>query len=299
MNIVAEMGAYAEGRITKEEATKILRLLGPVLSKVTKKFKIVGSHRRKVNRDYGDLDIVVADTTLDKVYNAILPVVKVISTPRHGEKIITSVIDLGNKHIQLEFTLAESKSFGAALLHSTGSNEFNIALRSRAKKMGLLLNQYGLHNRDTGDYVAGATEEEIFKALGLKFIPSEARDVDMGGAYDLFRSNKLSTSEDKPVDEIVGALAVVAYNHGVHQKAYDKAKSVYDKFKMKKNRDKKPLTAKQKKNPITKYLRNRDAADIRKARELARKEKSSTSKAKSRARDLLNRHRGKSGSSEE
>jgi DNA polymerase (family X) len=58
----------------------------------------------------------------------------------------------------------------------TGSKEHNVALRQRAMKMGLTLNEYGLFRLDNQERVAGTTEQEIYKALGLPWIPPEMRE---------------------------------------------------------------------------------------------------------------------------
>ena len=59
------------------------------------------------------------------------------------------------------------ESLGAALQYFTGSKPHNIALRDRAIKRGFKLNEYGLYSNDDGGLVAGASEEEIYRALGL------------------------------------------------------------------------------------------------------------------------------------
>ncbi|MBI4217971.1 MAG: DNA polymerase III, partial [Elusimicrobia bacterium] len=69
------------------------------------------------------------------------------------------------------------ESFGAALQYFTGSKEHNVALRELALKKGLTINEYGLyHNDDKKKSVAGKTEEEIYKKLGLEFVPPELRE---------------------------------------------------------------------------------------------------------------------------
>ncbi len=67
------------------------------------------------------------------------------------------------------------ESLGAALQYFTGSKAHNIALRDRAIQRGFKLNEYGLY-RDDGTSVAGATEEDIYEALGLAFVPPELRE---------------------------------------------------------------------------------------------------------------------------
>jgi DNA polymerase (family 10) len=66
------------------------------------------------------------------------------------------------------------QSYGAALLYFTGSKAHNIALRGLANEHGWKLNEYGLFSGKRR--IAGATEEEIYKKLGLAFIPPELRE---------------------------------------------------------------------------------------------------------------------------
>jgi DNA polymerase (family 10) len=69
-----------------------------------------------------------------------------------------------------------AESYGAAMQYFTGSKDHNVALRQRALKLGLTLNEYGLTKLSDGTRVAGTTEEEIYAALGLAFIPPELRE---------------------------------------------------------------------------------------------------------------------------
>jgi DNA polymerase (family X) len=68
------------------------------------------------------------------------------------------------------------ESFGAALQYFTGSKEHNVAIRVRAVKMGLTLNEYGLFRIEDNSRVAGETEEGVYQALGLDWIPPEIRE---------------------------------------------------------------------------------------------------------------------------
>ena len=60
------------------------------------------------------------------------------------------------------------------LHHFTGSKEHNTAMRGRAKDMGLKMNEYGLFQKDVN--IKCSTEQELFSALGLKFIEPELRE---------------------------------------------------------------------------------------------------------------------------
>ena len=86
----------------------------------------------------------------------------------------SSVFLRGGQQADLRLVPAESR--GAALQYFTGSKAHNIALRDRAIGLGLKLNEYGLFRIDGGQRLAGETEEEIYAALGLAWIPPELRE---------------------------------------------------------------------------------------------------------------------------
>jgi len=77
---------------------------------------------------------------------------------------------------QADLRLVPPASRGAAMQYFTGSKAHNIALRDRAIARGLKLNEYGLFDVATGLPVAGETEEGIYQALGLAFVPPELRE---------------------------------------------------------------------------------------------------------------------------
>jgi DNA polymerase (family 10) len=86
----------------------------------------------------------------------------------------SSVLLRGGFQTDLRRVTADSR--GAALQYFTGSKAHNIALRDRALQRGLKLNEYGLFRTDDNARLAGETEEEIYAALGLAFIPPELRE---------------------------------------------------------------------------------------------------------------------------
>ena len=77
---------------------------------------------------------------------------------------------------QVDLRLVPNESRGAALQYFTGSKAHNIELRDRAIRRGLKLNEYGLFAISDGTRVGGATEEEVYEALGLPFIEPELRE---------------------------------------------------------------------------------------------------------------------------
>jgi DNA polymerase (family 10) len=82
---------------------------------------------------------------------------------------------LGNG-MQVDVRLLPSASYGAALQYFTGSKAHNVALRQRALKMGYTLSEWALARLDDGSTVAAATEEEIYAALGMDWMPPEMRE---------------------------------------------------------------------------------------------------------------------------
>ena len=78
--------------------------------------------------------------------------------------------------LQVDVRLLPEASYGAALQYFTGSKMHNVSLRQRALKRGYTLSEYSLARLDDGTVVAAAAEEEIYKALGMDWIPPEIRE---------------------------------------------------------------------------------------------------------------------------
>jgi len=78
--------------------------------------------------------------------------------------------------LQVDVRLLPSASYGAALQYFTGSKAHNVSLRQRALKMGYTLSEWALAKLDGGAAVAAATEEEIYSALGMDWMPPEMRE---------------------------------------------------------------------------------------------------------------------------
>jgi len=82
-----------------------------------------------------------------------------------GDKIISFW-----KHgVQVDVYVTEPKGYGSMAMFLTGPSGYNIGLRIIAKKKGMKLNQYGLFNRETGEMIAGKTEESVYQALGKAY----------------------------------------------------------------------------------------------------------------------------------
>jgi DNA polymerase (family 10) len=105
-----------------------------------------------------------------------------------GENKVSFHVDQG---LQVDVRLLPEASYGAALQYFTGSKAHNVTLRQRALKMGYTLNEWALARLDDGSTVASATEEEIYAALGMDWMPPEMREnlgeIDAAVAHELPR----------------------------------------------------------------------------------------------------------------
>jgi DNA polymerase (family 10) len=132
----------------------------------------VGSLRRGCET-CGDLDLLAAgsDPALMAAFCEYALVERVLA---QGET-KSSVLLAGG--FQADLRLVPGESRGAALQYFTGSKAHNIALRDRALIRGLKLNEYGLFRTETDERLAGQTEEDVYAALELPWIPPELREM--------------------------------------------------------------------------------------------------------------------------
>lgn len=142
-----------------------------------------GSCRRR-KETCGDLDILaVTDDSaaiMDKLANH-QSVQKVLA---RGETKQSVVLAGG---LQLDLRVVPEESYGAALVYFTGSKEHNIVLRRMAQDRGLKLNEWGIFRDEKS--VAGRTEEDVYAAVDLPWIPPELREN--RGEFELAEQGKL------------------------------------------------------------------------------------------------------------
>jgi DNA polymerase (family 10) len=127
---------------------------------------------RRAKETIGDIDILITSEKPAKVMDAfagLSQVEKVIA--KGGTK--TSV--LLKNGMQADLRVVEPESFGAAVYYFTGSKQHNIQLREMAVKKGLKINEYGIYRGSKR--IGGAEEKDVFKILGLSYIPPEIREA--------------------------------------------------------------------------------------------------------------------------
>lgn len=167
-------GQEKKKRHQRREVEPMTKKLTALIKKIkgVKKVEVAGSYRRGA-KTVGDLDILVVGTRLiasktEKQITKSFPNHTVLAS---GETKIAFVFFPDNLQVDIRFVPEES--YGAALLYFTGSKEFNVMMRKVAIDKGYLLNEYGLF--DSGEYIVGKTEEEVFKKLDLPITPPEKR----------------------------------------------------------------------------------------------------------------------------
>jgi len=143
-------------RILLSEAFKIVEKLSGII----KNFEVAGSFRRR-KETIGDLDIILTEIEPNSLRD--------FQILAKGEKKITAIY----KNIHIDFRIVKKEEYGASLQYFTGSKEHNIRLRRIAQKKGYKLNEYGLFE---GNRRVAITEEDIYKKLGMPWIPPELRE---------------------------------------------------------------------------------------------------------------------------
>jgi DNA polymerase/3'-5' exonuclease PolX len=132
--------------------------------------EIAGSFRRG-RETVGDLDLLVTSAAPERVFDRFSALPEVREVKLRGPTKETVVLANG---LQADLRVVEPSAFGAALQYFTGSKDHNVQLRSLARTLGLKINEYGVFRGD--ELVGGRTEEEVYGALGLAWIPPELRE---------------------------------------------------------------------------------------------------------------------------
>jgi len=146
---------------------------------------IAGSLRR-MKETIGDIDILVSSLKPESIMDFFVKYQDVDQILVKGSTKTSVVLRDG---LQVDLRVVKPESFGAALQYFTGSKEHNIQIRNLAIKRGLKVNEYGVFEKDSDKYVAGKTEEEVYKTLGLQYIEPEMREN--RGEIELAQKNKL------------------------------------------------------------------------------------------------------------
>jgi DNA polymerase (family 10) len=200
------MGPKSEEKILKgiemvrrNTARRLLGVVLPVADELVallravpgvQEIDVAGSLRRRAET-VGDIDILVTSRAPEAVMDAFVAAPPVAQVLSRGPTRSSVVLGIG---LQADVRVVEPESYGAALQYFTGSKEHNVALRERAVRRGLKINEYGVWRVDDNTRVAGRDEAGIYGAVGLPWIPPELRED--RGEIDAAEARKLPTLID-------------------------------------------------------------------------------------------------------
>jgi DNA polymerase (family X) len=162
----------------KDRRTPLVDVMGPARSMADRLASLAGVEAavpcgsiRRFSETVGDIDIVVATSDPVLVRDTVLGFPEVAEVVGAGD---TKTSFLTREGLQVDVRTVRPDQLGSALLYFTGSKTHNIALRQRAIERGWLLSEYGLFEGEK--VVASATEEEIYAALDMEFVPPPLRE---------------------------------------------------------------------------------------------------------------------------
>jgi len=148
-----------------EEIVELIKNKAPIQN-----IAIAGSIRRR-KETVKDIDVLITSNHSEKVMSFVANLPQVEEVIAFGETKTSVRLKIG---IQMDVRVVPQNSWGAALAYFTGSKAHNIRVRELALERGLKINEYGVYRGE--EWVAGRTEEEVYGALGLPWIPPELRE---------------------------------------------------------------------------------------------------------------------------
>ena len=154
-------------RAVAEQVAGALRAHGGV-----ERLEVAGSLRR-MRETVKDVDILVTSTEPARVIETLTSLPSVTEVIARGD---TKVSVRHQDGLQVDLRVVEPSAFGAALQYFTGSKDHNVRVRELAKRRGLTISEYGVFEEKSGKRVAGETEDEVYAAVGLPWIPPELRE---------------------------------------------------------------------------------------------------------------------------
>jgi DNA polymerase (family X) len=165
--------------LKKRKGRLIIGEIYPLVKQIEKRLQnlegvknaIVAGSVRRMKETIGDIDYIVASSNPEQVIDFFVRMPEVQEILGRGQA--KAFVKLASG-IDADLLVVSEESWGSALQYFTGSKEHSVQLRKIAVAKGLRLNEWGVFEGDKR--VAGATEEEVYKALGLQWIPPEIRE---------------------------------------------------------------------------------------------------------------------------
>ncbi len=174
-----QMYEISKRRILLWDALQLSNYLLSEIKKLkeVKDAEVVGSVRRR-KETIGDIDILVISEDQHRMkimdYFTSLDGIKEILVK--GPKKSSIILKVDGNERQVDLRIFKKDEWGAALQYFTGSKQHNVHLREIAKEKGLKVNEYGVYKVDTDEKIAGETEEGVYEAVGMQWVPPEMRE---------------------------------------------------------------------------------------------------------------------------
>ncbi len=171
-----EHAKMSGGRLPLARAEVLARDIVKALkkSKLCTRIEVAGSLRRK-KETVGDIDILVTTDRPEEVMNLFCGLPQVQAILGKGKTKSTVFLKAG---LDADLRAVDDDVFGAALQYFTGNKDHNVKLRKLARKKGLTISEYGVHRGSAArkeKLVASRTEEDVYRSVGLRWIPPEER----------------------------------------------------------------------------------------------------------------------------
>lgn len=175
-NILKAIATWKAGQ-TRMPLGKALALARSLVETLTahggvSQIEVAGSVRR-MKETVGDIDVLVTSTDPSRVIGTFVALASAEDVLAHGD---TKASIRHQEGIQVDLRVVEPEAFGAALQYFTGSKDHNVRVREIASRKGLKVSEYGVFEEKSGKRIAGTTEEEVYRAIGLPWIPPELRE---------------------------------------------------------------------------------------------------------------------------
>ena len=160
------------GRVRLGTALPLVEaIIGELREKVKMEECLPAGSLRRMKATVGDLDILVAGADGGKIIDAFTKLPQVRDVLAKGD---TKGSIITGEGLQVDLRVVPAESYGAALQYFTGSKEHNVHLREIARKKKLKVNEYGVFSGEKS--IAGKTEEDVYRALGLEWVPPVLRE---------------------------------------------------------------------------------------------------------------------------
>ncbi len=189
---------------------------------------LAGSLRRR-KETIGDVDLLVgckgaaAAARIMAFFTKMPDVLRILAK---GETKSSILLKTG---LQVDLRVVENDSFGAALQYFTGSKDHNVVVRGLAIKKGLKLSEYGVFKKGSDSKIAGKTEEEVYRAIGLSYVEPEIREnsgeieaamknrlprlVQYGSIKGDFHTHTVKSDGGNSLADMVGAAKKLGYEY--------------------------------------------------------------------------------------